>query len=122
MLAQIMTRHYGMITQLMQQAATAVLPKEIREYSIKVIESSDRLMKQILRHFDHDDVDALVPRALGPQSANGPQGPGGPQNATRQPTPFPSQPSLSMPVQPPDQTGAGILAGMVGGGEAKVKA
>lgn len=120
MLAQIMAKHYGMVTQLMQQAATAVLSKEIREYSIKVIEASDRLMKQILRHFDHDDVDALVPRPMLAQQNQGQPGgqqpQGGQPNAQRQPTPFPSQPSLDMPVQPPNAASAGILAGMVNGG------
>lgn len=118
MLTQVMARHYSMVTQLLQQASMSVLPQQIKDYSIKVIEASERLMKQVLRHFDHDDVDALVPKAL---AQNGPQGvpKGGPQNATNQPTPFPTQPGNSMAVQPRSDADASVLAGLVGGGGGK---
>lgn len=116
MLSQVMARHYAMVTQLLQQASMSVLPPQIKEYSIKVIDASEKLMRQILRHFDHDDVDALVPKAItqGPQAV---PGKGGQQpNAPNQPTPFPTQQGDSMAIQPRSNADAAVLAGLVGGG------
>lgn len=119
MLSQVMARHYMSITQLLQQAATSVLPKEVREYSIKVIEASDRFMKQLLRHFDHDDVDSLVPKAL-TQSGQGGQPQGGqrPNGPTNGLAVVPSSATPEYPIQPRTQESADLLAGMAGGGGA----
>jgi hypothetical protein len=96
MLSQIMGRHYGMVSQLLQQLQISVLPDAVKQYSAKVIEASEKLMKQILRHFDHDDVDALVPKAL-PQKPTVVQGG---QNAGNQtPVPGAQQPTGNS-VQP----------------------
>lgn len=61
MLVQIMTRHYSMIAQLLQAANAAVTPPNVKEYLFETIKSSNLLMKSVLRNFDRDDVDVLVP-------------------------------------------------------------
>lgn len=108
MLTQIMARHYSMITQLMMQLGNSALPNEVKAYSQKVIEASDKLMKQILRNFDHDDVDAMVPKAL-------PEQPQGGQNAQKGPVAVPSPTNIRMPVPPRSEADNGVLSELVAG-------
>lgn len=62
LLVQVMSRHYGMISQLMQAVQSSMTPPQIKQYLTQVISASDKLMKSILRNFDRDDADALVPK------------------------------------------------------------
>ena len=122
MLSQVLDRHYAKVTQLLQQVAMSALGPQIQQYSVKVIEASERFIKQVLKNFDHDDVDALVPKALaqqGPQPVPGRGGQGGAQggpSAQNSPAIQPTQPGATMPVQPRVPADFELLAGMAGGG------
>ena len=61
MMTQVMARHYGMVGQLLTTAANGMLPESVRIYAGQVIDASNLVMKKILRYFDEDDVDALIP-------------------------------------------------------------
>lgn len=108
MLTQIMSRHYTMITQMMMQLGNSMLPPEVKAYTAKIIDASEKLMKQIMRNFDHDDVDALVPKALPAPQEGG-------QNAQKGPVAVPSPTSIRMPVQPRSPADNEVLGGVVAG-------
>lgn len=96
MLTNVMNRHYGMISQMLQAVNNPALPPAIIEYTKKAIEAADTLMKSVLRHFGYDEVDRLVPEV---QIEQPQQNPGAPQ----------LNPAM---VQP---GGIGALQAMVGG-------
>lgn len=96
LLTQVMARHYGMIGQLIQQTQNSTLPDPLKKYCAAVIEASDRLMKRILRHFDHEDVDSLIPAV----ELGGPNAAGGRRNLS---------------VVPPAQLGAAVAPNPGGG-------
>lgn len=95
MLAQVMDRHYQMVANLIQGTMSTMAPPQLRDYLAKVIKASDKLMEGILRDFDRDDADFLVPK---PEiaNANG-AGPAGPQ----------AQPNAGMVQQP---GGGGVVS------------
>lgn len=62
LLVQVMSRHYSMIAQLIQAVTSSVTPPAVKDYLTQVIGASDKLMKSIIRNFDRDDADALVPK------------------------------------------------------------
>jgi hypothetical protein len=63
MLHQIMNQHYQMISTLITQMSNPLVPQEVKDYGVKVINASDTLMKIILKDFGHDEVERLVPKA-----------------------------------------------------------
>lgn len=65
MLVQLMGRHYSMIAQLIQAVTSSMTPPQVKDYLVQVIGASDKLMKSILRNFDRDDADVLVPKVGG---------------------------------------------------------
>jgi len=69
LLVQVMSRHYSMIAQLIQAVTVSTTPPPVKDYLVQVIGASDKLMKSILRNFDRDDADALVPKVG--QNGNG---------------------------------------------------
>lgn len=116
MLSQVLDRHYMKVTQLLQQVAMSALGPQIQAYSMRIIEASERFMKQLLRHFDHDDVDALVPKALaqaGPQAVPG----GGQKSASNIATVPGSLQGGGLPVQPRVPADIEFLKGMASGGQ-----
>jgi hypothetical protein len=62
MLAQVLSRHYQMIANLIQGCTSSLAPPPLKDYMLKTIDAADRFMKGLLRSFDRDDVDALVPK------------------------------------------------------------
>lgn len=58
----IMNGHYQMVANLMGQLQSPMVPQDVKDYLTKVIKASDKLMKTILKHFDHDDFEDLVPK------------------------------------------------------------
>jgi hypothetical protein len=111
MLSQIMARHYNMIAQLLQQATLSTTPAPLKEYLPKVIAASDRLMKSILKHFEHEDVDSLVP-SVQQQQQQQPQG--GAPRAGQNPglAVVPPQPSNPMAEQSVGQAAGGLPPGL----------
>lgn len=61
MLVGVMTRHYQMIAQLIQGASSMMTPEEVKKYLKDTIIAANTLMKSILRDFDKEDTDRLVP-------------------------------------------------------------
>lgn len=108
MLTQIMARHYNMVAQLLQQASLSTLPQPVRDYLPKVIEASDRLMKSILKHFEHEDVDALVPKSLPQGGAGG----GAPKQQNPGLAVVPPQSGNPMAEQSGGQAASGLPSGM----------
>jgi hypothetical protein len=124
MLVQLMGRHYQTISQLLTQILQPQIPNPVKEYFLEVMVASNLLMKNILRNFDHPEVDRLVPdpmkvlqkEAAAQQKAQQAQqqaaqqgGPGG------QPTQQSSQPQSS--GAPPGALGGGVeVAPQSGGG------
>lgn len=66
MLSSIMARHYQMVSQMLQGATNQMMPEQIRQYLTEAIKSADLLMKYILRHFNYDEPDRLVPEPQAP--------------------------------------------------------
>jgi hypothetical protein len=91
-LSGVMSKHYQTVTAMLQAASNPVVPENVRKYLTSAIDSSEIMMKSILKHFGYDEVDRLVPTAsepappgggtlmpgappaAGPQGANSPQG------------------------------------------------
>ncbi len=88
MLVQIMRQHYVGISQMMAQASQMMTPPQVKEYLMKVIKASDILMKNVLRNFDQEDVDLLVPEPQEGQPNAQPQQTGS--------TPFAGPPNAGM--------------------------
>lgn len=63
MLSQIISRHYQTQANLIQSVMSSLAPQQLKDYLTRVIEAGDKLMKGILRDFDRDDADFLVPKA-----------------------------------------------------------
>jgi hypothetical protein len=82
MLTGVMARHYQMVAQMIQASQNPMLPDPAKQYAVKCIESAEKIMKTVMRHFGYDDIDRLVPEApvnAQQQPQQGPQlPPGGP--------------------------------------------
>jgi hypothetical protein len=64
----MMQRFYTQIGQLMQAISNPIVPPEVRDYLVKVIQSSNRLMKRILKDFGYDQPDQFVPEPKLPET------------------------------------------------------
>ncbi len=84
LLVNLMRQHYVGIAQLIGQASSMMTPPETKAYLLQVIRASNIVMKNVLRNFDQEDVDLLVPEPnlgggneqAGQASPAGPQIPG----------------------------------------------
>jgi|SRR2546429_507855 len=84
LLVNLMRQHYVGIAQLIGQASSMMTPPETKAYLLQVIRASNIVMKNVLRNFDQEDVDLLVPEPnlgggneqAGQASPTGPQIPG----------------------------------------------
>ena len=74
MLSQVMTRHYQMIAQLLNSLQSAGVAPLVKQYFVQVIISSNLLMKKLLRNFDYDEVERLLPDPLKQAQENQPPG------------------------------------------------
>lgn len=63
MLSGLLSRHYQQVTQMLQAASDPRVPPNIQKYIGESIISANDLMKTVLRHFNFDEVDKLVPEA-----------------------------------------------------------
>jgi hypothetical protein len=79
MLTQIINKHYQSIGQLIQSIQSVQSSPAIKDYFQHVIDASNKLMRGILRNFDRDDSEILIPevnldagKTGGAQNGNGP--------------------------------------------------
>jgi hypothetical protein len=121
MLNQIMNQHYQMISALLAQLQNPLVPPEVKDYTSKVIKSSNRLMKAILKDFDRDDGEDLVPEPSKPSTQPKPFAlPGGGLGGGQNQQPNGSVPSQTQPI-PSMAGGAGgqgvssLASGVTGG-------
>ena len=91
-LVNLMRQHYMGIAQLIGQSQAMTTPPDVKEYLAKVIAASNRIMKTVLRDFDKEDVDELIPdvEQHSEQQAN-------PQQTGQSPA-QPSGPSSVVPI------------------------
>ena len=61
MLTQIINKHYQSIGQLIQSIQSVQSSPAIKDYFQHVIDASNKLMRGILRNFDRDDSEILIP-------------------------------------------------------------
>src|SRR5947199_208049 len=85
LLVNLMRQHYMGIANLIGQASSMLTPEPMKLYLTQVIKASNIVMKNVLRNFDQEDVDILVPehqlgdsnaQQTGQTPAGGPQIPG----------------------------------------------
>ncbi|KKM70396.1 hypothetical protein LCGC14_1441200, partial [marine sediment metagenome] len=81
MLTGVMSRHYQTISGMLQQASSEMMPPKVRDYLNKAIESSDFLMKEVMRHFGYNEVERYVPE---PDAEPGGEEGGQPQGDVRE--------------------------------------
>jgi hypothetical protein len=106
----LMQRHYTAVGQLMQAISNPIVPPAVSNYLIKVIQSSDRLMKRILKDFGYDQPDQFIPEPELPQTTTG----GGPQTGGGQPVQGPPEAAAGTGPGPlPQQGGGGSASGAV---------
>lgn len=58
---QVMQKHQGMISQLLQGVENPTIPPMLKDYLIGVIAANGQLMSKLLRNFNYDDVSRLQP-------------------------------------------------------------
>jgi hypothetical protein len=85
MLIQTLRQHYMGVANLIGQVNQLMGNPQVKEYLLQVIKASNRIMKDVLRNFQKEDVDLLVPEPnLGGGNGQQPQ-PGIPQQAGQAP-------------------------------------
>lgn len=102
MLVQLLRGHYMGIANLVGQISNMMTAPPVKQYLMGVIKASNAVMKSVLRVFDKEDVDILVPEVNLEQQPQLQQG-GPPQSGGEQ-----TQSDIGQPNQIP---------GMVGGPE-----
>jgi hypothetical protein len=84
----LMQRHYTAQGQLLQTILNPVIPPQLQEYLVKVVQSSNRAMKRILKDFGYDQPDQFIPEPKISQApASGANGAGQPVPGTPAPSP-----------------------------------
>jgi hypothetical protein len=61
MLSQVMRQHYGATAQVIVQLNSPMTPAPVKDYLGKALKSMNMIMRAVLRSFDKEDVDVLVP-------------------------------------------------------------
>jgi hypothetical protein len=99
MLTGVMDKYHQGITMMLQSINNPMTPEPIKKYVAEAIVASRYLMNSVLRHFDRDEVERLLPKAdtTEPQPAAAPGG-GGQQPGPGGP---PQQPQLQPGIVPP---------------------
>ena len=95
MLTQIINKHYQSIGQLIQSIQSVQSSPAVVDYFKHVIDASNKLMRGILRNFDRDDSEILIPEVNLDAGKQQPAGPNG------------NRPSIVPPVQNTPATGVG---------------
>ena len=74
MLVQLLRQHYMGVAQLTGQIGNMMTPPAVKQYLQNVIKASNSIMRTVLRVFDKEDIDTLVPEVnLGEQNQPAPQ-------------------------------------------------
>lgn len=105
MLHQLMTRHYGMVAQMLQQISVVTTPDDVKKYLMDAAKSANKLVESILRSFDRDDPSQLVPKIVIKQQAPNKSGP----------TVLQPQQSTGGPGMPGGQASFGVPTGVAKG-------
>lgn len=97
MLTQVMDRYHQGVAGMLQAINNPMTPEPIKKYVGQAIEAARTLMMDVLRHFDRDEVERLVPKPdiTPPQPSQQQQPPASPQMGGDQ------QPQLGPGVVPP---------------------
>lgn len=93
MMTQIMEKYHNTVATMLQAVSNPMTPEPIKKYTLDALESSRELMVTVMRQFDQDETDRLLPKI--------------PANADQPPAPLPGQ----QPGQQQQQ--AGPQPGMV---------
>jgi hypothetical protein len=90
MLTQVMERYHQGVGAVLQAINAPMTPEPIKQYAEEALKAGRTLMTSVLRHFNRDEVDRLLPK-IPPREQQqqgaappGPQGPQGPQQPQRQ--------------------------------------
>jgi hypothetical protein len=99
-LVNLMRQHYMATAQLIAQINSPVTPPDLKDYLKEVIKASNLVLKSVLRNFEKEDVDILVPEPKLQEDQGGQQPQ--PGQAPQPPGQIPSSPSplLGMAGQP----------------------
>lgn len=111
----LMQRHYTAQAQLMQAVNNPGIPEQVKQYLIRVMEGSDRIMKRVLKDFGYDQPEEFIPdakQAVTPQG--GPVAPQGQINPAQLAASVAAsrQPVAALPFQPQGNEGMPPGGGM----------
>src|SRR5665213_927858 len=112
-LVNVMRQHYMGIAQLIAQVNSPMTPPQVKPYLQQVIKASNVVMKSILRSFDKEDVDQLVPDPEDEEQSNG-------EGQSAQQAPGASAPNPNVIGFPGGPATSGLPPGMPTGGVGQV--
>lgn len=78
MLTQLMERYHNGVAAMLQAMNQPMVPDNVKQYTMEALEAARTLMMSVLRHFDRDEVDRLVPEIPKGQPQGQPQQPPAP--------------------------------------------
>jgi hypothetical protein len=108
MMTQVMEKYHNSVAGMLQAVSTPTTPEPIKKYTMDALQAGRELMVSVLRNFDRDEVDRLLPKI--PENVDQPPPPpqGGPPQAALPPGPQGPQPGMVPPtLMPPDAAGGG---------------
>jgi hypothetical protein len=79
MLVNVLRQHYMGVANLIGQIGNMMTNPTVSQYLMQVIKASNLVMKSVLRNFQKEDIDLLVPEPKFPQPQQGQGGPGNEQ-------------------------------------------
>jgi hypothetical protein len=106
MMTQVMDKYHNTVAAMLQAVSNPMTPEPIKKYTMEALQAGRELMVSVLRNFDRDEVDRLLPQI--PANADQPppsppqgQGPpqGGPQAQPAGQQPGMVPPALMLPPQ-----------------------
>jgi hypothetical protein len=77
LMAGVMQRHYTAVSQVMQALGNPMVPADLKDYFVKVVQASEMLHRRILKDFGYEQPDLFIPEAKVGQQQQQPQA--GPQ-------------------------------------------
>jgi hypothetical protein len=104
MMTQIMEKYHNTIAAMLQAVSNPMTPEPIKKYTLEAMKSSRELMVSVMRQFDQDETDRLLPDI--PENADQPppNPQGGPQQGGPQAQPGQQpQPGMVPPTVMPGQ-------------------
>lgn len=97
MMTQVMDKYHNTVAAMLQAVSNPLTPEPIKQYTLDAMSAGRELMVSVLRHFDRDEVDRLLPKI--------PAGAGQPPAAP----PAPPQGAQASPGAPPGGQPAGMV-------------